>query len=237
MKVIFPFAERVPCLTPCTHQTLEPPLGCESRPMLSHLLDRLSELPVSEFIFVVSYRDSALRSYIDTNYPEMPVSLVEQTEDKGLGHTVSLASHHISREPVLIVEADAMLDIDWRAFCQSKHSTIAVRRVIDERPYGLVELREGVVGCLIQNPRRIDLMLTGCYFIRESRMLFECLHTLVQKGQRRRGEYQLTDALQRMIEVGVEIQIQEVELVEQRRDPSQLDNFFTIEDSLNGALA
>ena len=237
MKVIFPFAGHVPCLAPCTHQTLEPPLECESRPILTHLLNGLCELPVSEFIFVVGYRDGGLRAYMDANYREMPVSFVEQREDKGLGYTVSLASNYVSREPVLIVNADAMLDMDWLAFSQSKHSTIAVRRVIDERPYGLVELRDGVVGCLLQKPRRIDLMLAGCYFIRESRMLFECLHALIEAG-RQRGEYQLTDALQQMIELGVEMQIQEVELVEQGWDPSKSDNFFSTEfGSLKGALA
>ena len=225
MKVIFPFAERVPCLTPCTRHRLEPPLGCNGRPTLAHLLEPLCKLPVSEFIFIVDDQNDQIRSYMGANYSGIPVSFVEQAEDKGLGHTVSLASDHISDEPILIIIGDAILDMDWKSFSQSEYSTIAVRRVVDEKPYGLVELREGMVGCLIQKPRRTDLAIAGCYFIRESRMLFQCLHDLIRAERRRNGEYQLTDALQQMIELGVEMQIQEVELANQE-DLYQLNNVF-----------
>lgn len=237
MKVIFPFAERVPRLTRRKNRTPEPGLPCEAQPTLTHLIEPLCKLPVSEFIFILSYQDDEIRSYMDANYSGIPVSFVEQTEEKGLGHTVSLASDYISDEPILIVVGDAILDIDWAAFSQSGASTIAVRRVIDERPYGLVELREGMVGCLIQKPRRTDLAIAGCYFIRESKMLFQCLHDLMQVGRRRNGEYQLTDALQQMIERGVEMQIQEVELADQE-DPYELNNFFGTDlGPLNGVLA
>ena len=216
MKVIFPFSEhRFPCLKPCTHDTLQSPPPCKASPTLSHLLEPLCKLPVSEFIFLINYQSHEIRSYIDANYNEMSVSFVEQTGNKGLGYTVSLASDYISRgSPVLIVDPDVMMDIDWMSFSKSEYSTIAVRRVIDERPYGLVELRDGRVGCLIQKPRRTDLMLAGCYFVRESQMLFECLHDVIQDRRRWRGEYQLTDALQKMIELGVEMQVQEVESVD-----------------------
>ena len=237
MKVIFPFAERVPCLTPCTHHRLESQLGCKGKPTLAHLLDPLRKLPVSEFILVVSCQNDEIRSYMDANYSGMPVSFVEQTENKGLGHTVSLASDYVSDEPILIVDGDAILDMDWTSFSQNESSTIAVRRVVDEKPYGLVELREGMVGCLIQKPRRTDLMIAGCYFIRESQLLFQCLYDLIRAERRRNGEYQLTDALQHMIELGVEIQIQEVELANQK-ETYELNNFFGTDlGPLNGALA
>ena len=225
MKVIFPFVEHLPHLTPrksCTPQSLLPRDG---RPILVHLLEPLRKLPVSEFIFVVSCQNDKIRSYMDANYSGIPVSFVEQTENKGLGRTVSLASDYISDEPILIIIGDAILDMDWKSFSQSEYSTIAVRRVVDEKPYGLVELREGMVGCLIQKPRRTDLAIAGCYFIRESRMLFQCLHDLIRTERRRNEEYQLTDALQQMIEHGVEMQIQEVKLADQE-NTYELNNLF-----------
>ena len=236
MKVIFPFAEHIPRLKPrksCTPQSLLP---CDGRPILAHLLEPLRKLPVSEVIFIVSHQDDKIRSYMDANYSGIPVSFVEQMENKGLGHTVSLASDYVSDEPVLIVVGDAIFDIDWASFSESEYSTIAVRRIVDERPYGLVELREGIVGCLIQKPRRMDLAIAGCYFIRESQLLFQCLHDLIRIERRRNGEYQLTDALQQMIELGVEMQIQEVELANQE-DPYELNNVFDTDlGPVNGVL-
>ena len=236
MKVIFPFAERVPCLTPSTNRMPEPLLPSEVQPTLTQLLDPLCKLPVSEFIFIVSHKADQLQFYMEANHSKIPISFIKQTEEKGLGHTVSLASDYVSEEPVLIVSGDAILNVDWTSFSQSEYSTIAVRRVIDERPYGLVELREGIVGCLIQKPRRTDLAIAGCYFIRESKLLFQCLHNLIQKRRQKNGGYQLTDALQQMIEQGVEMQVQEVELADQE-NPYELDNFFSTQlESLNGAL-
>ena len=131
---------------------------------------------------------------------------------------------------------DAILNLDWTSFSQSQYSTIAIRHIIDERPYGLVGLREGIVGCLIQKPRRTDLVIAGCYLIRESKLLFQCLHNLIQTERQKNGEYQLTDAVQQMIEQGAEMQVQEIELADQE-NPYELDNFFSTQlESLSGAL-
>ena len=228
MKVLFPFIEHVPSLSAHTN--------CTSEPTLAQLLDPLSSLPVSEFIFVVRQKADQIQSYMETNHSPIPISFIQQTAEKGLGHTVSLASDYVSEEPVLIVAGYPMLDMDWTSFSESECSTIAVRRVVDERPYGLVELRDGIVGCLIQKPRRTDLALAGCYFIRESQLLFQCLRDLIQTGRQKNGEYQLTDALQQMIEQGVEMQVQEVDLADQE-DPYGLGNFFSPQlESLNAAL-
>ena len=88
MKVIFPFAEHVPRLVPRKSCPPESLLPCDERPLLAHLLEPLCKLPVSEFVFIVDYQSDQIRSYMDANYSGIPVSFVEQTENKGLGHTV-----------------------------------------------------------------------------------------------------------------------------------------------------
>ena len=46
-------------------------------------------------------------------------------------------------------------------------------------------------------------VLTGLYFVRESRRLFRCLNKLVKSGRCLGGEFQLTHALQMMIDQGL----------------------------------
>ncbi len=213
MKVIFPFTENTSPFVPHTDRISDPLPQYKGRPTLTHLIQPLCKLPVSEFIFITDYPTNPIQAYMEANYSEMTASFIEQTEEKGLGHSISLASNHISEEPLLIVEAEAGVNLNWTAFTQSQCSTIAVRRIVDEKPYGLVELRDGIVGCLIHKPRRTDLVIAGCYFIRESKLLFACLDELIQAGHLRNGKYQLTNALQRMIDYGIEIQIQEVKSV------------------------
>lgn len=234
MKVIFPITAEALLLIPHTSHTLKSPLQCEGQLILAHLLEPLSKLSVSEFIFITNSQGSQIRAYVDANYSQLPVSFIERKEEKGLGYTVSLASDCISEEPLLIVETDANLNLNWTSFTQSEFSTIAVRRMVDEKPYSLVELREGAVGCLIHKPRRTDLMIAGCYFIRESSLLFQCLHEIIRKGWRRNGEYQLTNALQRMIEHGVEMRVQELEAVNQEESYELSHCFGTDFEVLSG---
>ena len=214
MKVILPLAGRGRRLMPHTNRVPKPLLLYEGQPILAHLLEPLCTLPVSEFILVVGYRGNQIRAYMDVTYNRLPVSFIEQTEQKGLGHAVSLACGCVSGEPVLIVLGDVILELDWEAFSQSDSTTLAVRRIVDEKPYGVVELEYKVIKSLVEKPRRTDLAIAGAYFIRESDLLFGCLHELIQAGQRTQEEYQLTDALQLMVERGVRMQVQEVTLVD-----------------------
>ena len=48
--------------------------------------------------------------------------------------------------------------------------------------------------------------MTGIYFVRESRRLFQCLNKLLKTGGKLGGEYQLTHALQMMIDAGTPFQ-------------------------------
>ncbi len=214
MKVILPLAGRGRRLMPHTNRVPKPLLLYEGKPILAHLLKPLHKLPVSEFIFVVGYQGNQIRAYMDANYNKLPVSFIEQTEQKGLGHAVSLASDCVSGEPVLIALGDVIVELDWVAFSQNDSTTLAVRRIVDEKPYGLVELKHGIIESLVEKPRRTDLAIAGCYLIQESDLLFQCLHELIQAGQQTKGEYQLTDALQLMVTRGVQMQVQEVNLID-----------------------
>ena len=67
--------------------------------------------------------------------------------------------------------------------------------------------RNGVrVERLIEKPYWDEggLVLTGLYYVRESRRLFRCLNKVVKTGRCLGGEYQLTHALQLMIDAGTE---------------------------------
>ena len=65
--------------------------------------------------------------------------------------------------------------------------------------------RSGVrVERLIEKPYWDEggLVMTGLYYVRESRRLFRCLHKLVKSGRCLGGEFQFTHALQMMLDQG-----------------------------------
>jgi glucose-1-phosphate thymidylyltransferase len=83
-------------------------------------------------------------------------------------------------------------------------SAIGVKSVDDPRRFGVAETRDGVITRLVEKPDKpsTNLAVVGLYFLRDAPLLKKCLGELVNLDRRTRGEYQLTDALQMMIEQG-----------------------------------
>jgi glucose-1-phosphate thymidylyltransferase len=86
----------------------------------------------------------------------------------------------------------------------SKHSCIGIKKVENPERFGVVELEGKFIKRLIEKPSVFvsDLAIVGIYLIRNVPLLFECLRQLINKHARSKGEYQLTDALQLMLENG-----------------------------------
>ncbi|HEY8417947.1 MAG TPA: sugar phosphate nucleotidyltransferase [Limnochordales bacterium] len=205
MKAILPVAGVGTRLRPHTHTQPKALVHVAGKPILGHILDRLLPVDVDEVVLIVGQWGERVAEYVRTAYPQFKVTAIEQPERKGLGHAVYMAREALSPdEPVLIVLGDTIFQADLRAALQSGHSTIGVRRVADPRQFGVVELAGNRVRRLVEKPADppSDLAVVGIYYIRHSGLLFDCLRQIVEEDIRVKGEYQLTDGLQRMIERG-----------------------------------
>ncbi|MEY3311913.1 MAG: hypothetical protein RL348_1256, partial [Bacteroidota bacterium] len=99
---------------------------------------------------------------------------------------------------------DTIFDVDLSLATNSRFSTLGVKSVDDPRRFGVVELEKGFISRLIEKPENptTNLALVGLYFINNPKLLVESLQTLIDNNIRTRDEYQLTDALQMMIDKG-----------------------------------
>jgi glucose-1-phosphate thymidylyltransferase len=82
---------------------------------------------------------------------------------------------------------------------------IAVREVDDPRRFGVVDLVDGRVRRFVEKPEvpPSNLAIVGAYLFRDPQALWRGLDHVVENDLRTKGEYQLTDALQHMVEAGV----------------------------------
>jgi glucose-1-phosphate thymidylyltransferase len=62
---------------------------------------------VRHVTFVVGYLGDHIESYVQTSYPNLDITFVEQSEPRGLGHAIHLtaATHRDCAEPLLIILA------------------------------------------------------------------------------------------------------------------------------------
>lgn len=204
MKVIIPMAGSGTRLRPHTYTTPKALVYVAGRPVLEYILDELYSIDFSELILIVGDNKEQIRSYMQKNHSKLNVRYVEQKEPLGLGHAISLADEFAGGESVLITLGDTIFEVDINLFLGSDFSLIGVKEVENPTIFGIVELEDGFVKRLVEKPKHppTNLAISGLYYIKNSKLLFECLSEIIEKDIRTKNEYQLTDALELMVESG-----------------------------------
>lgn len=167
---------------------------------------------VTQLSVIVGYKKEQVERYIDREYAHLNPVYPFQAERKGLGHAV-LQGLNDREESVLIILGDTVFDLDFHRFIQKGKNILGVVRVEDPRRFGVAEVEGDRVTNLVEKPEKpkSDLALAGLYFIRDQRILMKAIQRLVDEDIRTRGEYQLTDALQLLIEDGEEFLVKEID--------------------------
>ena len=173
--------------------------------MLAHILDIVRKLKPSEVILIVGFLGDQIVDYVRSSY-RFKCTFIEQKELKGLGYAVNMASPRMDEdEPALIILGDTIFDADLLPVIKGGQDALGVKRVADPRRFGIVEMKGRFVKRLIEKPARptSNLAVVGVYYIRSTGLLKESLGEIISNGIITKDEYQLTDALQLMIDRGV----------------------------------
>jgi len=184
------------------------------KPIIGYILDQLADAGVEEYIFILGYLGEKIKEFLEENYPKIKKSYVYQGDRLGLGQAIYLCKDILKdEEEVLIQLGDTILDIDIKVFQNSRFNTLAVRKVLDPREFGVVELDEqGLVIRLVEKPQipKSNLAIVGLYLIKEWQKLIHCLETNIQTGRKTRGAFHLTDGLMCMLENKSRFEVMEV---------------------------
>jgi glucose-1-phosphate thymidylyltransferase len=211
MKIIIPAAGAGKRLFPHTFTKPKPMVYIAGKPIIGHILDRLKDVKPEEIIMVVGYRKEQIMSYMDRNYSDIfNIKYIDQKEQLGLGHSIYVAREEIGDSEIMIALGDMIFKAGYSEFyghyldngdCSG---SIGVREVDDPKKYGIVELEGKYIKRLEEKPSRprSKLGIAGVYFIKETKLLLSILEEMIKKDTRSRGEYQLTDALQEMVNRG-----------------------------------
>jgi glucose-1-phosphate thymidylyltransferase len=162
---------------------------------------------VSSIALIVGYKGDLVETFVRDTYPGIHFDFVYQEQRLGIGHAVSLTNAVAnSREPLLIILGDTIIKTDLGRVIEAKTNVLGVKEVEDPRRFGVCEMDGERISKLVEKPTvpPSNLALVGLYYILKPAVLFECLQEEIEKDVRTRGEYQLTDALQMMIDRGVE---------------------------------
>ena len=205
MKVIIPVAGIGTRLRPHTYSVPKVLLQVAGKPMLAHILDVVRRLKPEEVVFIIGFLGDQIVQYVRKNY-KFKCKFIKQKELKGLGYAINMAAPELEDDqPVLIILGDTIFDADLLPVIKGKYDALGVKRVVDPRRFGVAEKRGGFVTRLIEKPEKptSNLAVVGIYYIKNSGVLKTSLNEIVTRKIVTKGEYQLTDALQLMIDQGV----------------------------------
>jgi len=211
MKVIIPAAGIGNRLRPLTITKPKPLLPVANKPIIGHILDRVFRLEVEEITIIIGHHGEQLKNYISDNYPAI-INFIEQEEPKGLGHAVELGLEESDR-PVLIILGDTILDLDFAHFISHRENVIGVMEVENPRLYGIVETEGDQVKQVIEKPEHSpsNLGIAGIYLIQHEFLLKKAIRQLFEKEIKTKDEYQLTDALQVLLEWNEPIVVEKIQ--------------------------
>lgn len=192
-------------LRPHTHSLPKALLYVAGKPIISHILDDIVTLNVSKIVLIVGYKGDLIEDYVRKHYPGLSVEFVFQEQRRGIGHAVDLTRAAADRgEPLLIVLGDTIIRTDLKSLVASDTNMLGVKEVADPRRFGVCEVSDGFITRLVEKPENppSNLALVGLYYLKDSRGLFAALREEIEGGVMNHGEYQITDALQMMIDKG-----------------------------------
>jgi glucose-1-phosphate thymidylyltransferase len=212
MKVIVPVAGAGTRLQPHTFSIPKVLLHVAGKPVLGHVLDSLTKLNPEEVIFVIGFKGELVKQYVQDNY-SFRTGYVPQEELLGLGYALHLAVQAVDDGPIMVVLGDTIVDCDLGAFTASGDYVLGLRPVDDPHRFGIAEVSNGFVVGLEEKPKKpkTNLALIGLYYFKQPDELKRELGRIVQAKKITRGEIQLTDALQGMIDDGTKFVPYEVQ--------------------------
>jgi glucose-1-phosphate thymidylyltransferase len=201
MKAIIPVAGAGTRLRPHTHTTPKVLIQLAGKPILGHILTQLEGLPIDELVLVVGQMGDKIREYVDGAF-KFKTTYIVQEKARGLADAIYLTKQTVGKSNGLIILGDTIFKADFSRILSKKHSQIGVQKVDDPRRFGVVETDGQRITRLVEKPEqpKSNLAIVGIYLIRDMPQLYLAIESLFENRVKTKGEYQLTDALELMVQ-------------------------------------
>lgn len=206
MKIILPVAGKGERMRPYTNNLPKCLLPVGGKTIIDWIVGDTRPLAPTETIFITGYKAEAMDRYLAGKPEWGKTRTVLQNDPQGLGQAISLALSYVDDdEPLLIILGDTLFDANLGQLAGENENVLYTYKVQDPRRFGVAVTDEnGRIKRLVEKPQEFvsDEAIVGIYYIKDVKELRAALKHLMDNDIRTRGEFQLTDALQMMIEQG-----------------------------------
>ncbi len=197
-------------LRPLTHSSAKQLVPVANKPILFYGIEQLAKSGIKEIGIIVGETENEIRQAVGEGQSwNVKVTYIPQEEPLGLAHCVLIAKNFLGEEDFVMYLGDNMLEQNLSPLIQefkedrqegSLESRILLKEVENPQNFGVAEIDEnGTVTTLKEKPENpaSNLALVGVYFF--SPAIHEAVANISPSP---RGELEITDAIQWLIEKG-----------------------------------
>ncbi len=196
-------------LRPITHTSAKQLVPVANKPVLFYGIEAMAAAGITDIgIIIAPETGDEIRAAAGSG-GELGVSItyIEQDEPLGLAHAVLTAEPFLGDEAFVMYLGDNLLRNGITALVEAfrtdePDALILLTPVSDPENYGVAELEGGGVKRLVEKPTepKSDLALVGVYMFTPA--IFEAARAIEPSW---RGELEITDAIQRLIDGGLRV--------------------------------
>jgi glucose-1-phosphate thymidylyltransferase len=196
-------------LRPITHTSAKQLIPVANRPVLFYGLEALREAGIEDVGIIVGETAEEIRAAVgDGSDLGIKVTYIEQDYPRGLAHCVLIARDFLGDDEFVMYLGDNFLVGGIAEFVQefataSHDAQILLTPVPDPEHFGVAEVTgDGQIVRLVEKSKNppSNLAIVGVYIFRPA--IHEAVRAIQPSG---RGELEITDAIQWMIQTGKEV--------------------------------
>jgi glucose-1-phosphate thymidylyltransferase len=196
-------------LRPITHTSAKQLVPVANKPILFYGLEAMHAAGIDEVGIVVGDTHAEVEAAVgDGARFGLHTTYLHQEAPLGLAHAVLIAEDYLGDEPFVMYLGDNLLKDGIVPFVErfrdsAPDAMILLQHVPDPQAYGVAEIVDGAVVRLVEKPPepRSDLALVGVYLF--TAKVFESVKAISPSA---RGELEITDAIQNMVDRGLRVQ-------------------------------
>ncbi len=208
MKAVILAAGEGNRMRPLTYTRPKVMLPVANKPILEHLLIESREAGISEFVLIVGYHDEQVRDYFGRG-EKWGVTIDYCTQKKQLGTADAIkTAESLIQGNFLVMNGDIVASRkDIRNLTRGDDNTLGVIKVEESQDLGMVELSGDKVVRIYEKTEKPPSHMANAGLYLFTPDIFDAIS---QTSKSPRGEYEITDSLQLMIDSGQRIACQEI---------------------------
>ncbi|MBM4467322.1 MAG: glucose-1-phosphate thymidylyltransferase [Chloroflexi bacterium] len=195
-------------LRPITYTSAKQLVPVANRPVLFRVLDAMVEAGITDIGIVVGDTAAVIEAAVgDGSAWGAKVTYIHQEAPLGLAHAVKISEHFLVNDRFVMVLGDNVIEGGITALVKqftasNWNAQIVLKQVENPQQFGVAELQDGRITRLVEKPKHppSDLAVVGIYMF--DHHVFEAVRAIQPSW---RGELEITDAIQYLIEQGYQV--------------------------------